>query len=73
MTGDLPKHRQAQALRGRVRLLRDEMNAAKLAYLSAQLELRALQGNDVASDRITRQIRNLLNMARPKAARKTRG
>lgn len=67
-----PKHRQVQALRTRVRILREAMNVARLDYLRAQLELRELQGQTDAADRITRQIRNLVNAERPRTARKAK-
>lgn len=70
MTVDnLTNSRQAQSVRVRVHVLREAMNAAKLDYLRALLEWRSLQGDRVASDRITRQITNLVRSARPKRAR----
>lgn len=66
MNAQLRKHQQLQALRSRVRVLRDTMNSARLEYLRTLLELKALQGNAAATDRITRQIRSLLDRARPR-------
>lgn len=64
------RSREELALRGRVRLLRETMQRARLDYLQALLSLRSMQGNAAASDRITRQLTNLLNEQRPRKLRK---
>jgi hypothetical protein len=62
--------REGQALRARVRLLREDMQRAHFDYLQALLSLRSLQGNQDACNRLGRQLKNLLNEQRPKKARK---
>jgi hypothetical protein len=64
------EHREHQALRARVRVLRQEMQRARFEYLQALLSLRSRQGNATACDRLSRQLKNLLNEQRPKKARK---
>lgn len=55
-----------QSLRARVYALRETMNAARLDYFRGQLQLHLMLGNQKDADRLTRQIQNLLNTARPK-------
>lgn len=59
-------------LRVRVRALRDAMQSARVDYLRARLELALATGHKVDADRLTRQLRNVLNEERPKA-KKRRG
>lgn len=61
-----------QSLRAWVHALREAMSEARLDYFRAQLQLKLLEGNRKDADRLTRQIQNLLNTARPKA-RKSSG
>ncbi len=65
-------HREAHALRTRVRVLREDMQRARFEYLQALLSLRTMQGNGAACDRLARQLKNLLNEQRPRKARRER-
>jgi hypothetical protein len=67
---DPVKAGKIQTLRASVQALRDTYLATKLEYLRAQLELRLLQGDAVAVDRLARQVRNLIDTQRPTVARK---
>lgn len=58
--------RESHALRTRVRVLREDLQRARLDYLQALLSLRSMQGNAAACDRIARQLTNLLNEQRPR-------
>jgi F0F1-type ATP synthase delta subunit len=62
--------RESHALRTRVRVLREDLQRARFEYLQALLTLRTKQGKAAACDRITRQLKNLLNEQRPRKARK---
>jgi hypothetical protein len=64
------EHREHQALRARVRVLRENMQSARFEYLQALLSLRSLQRNQDACNRLGRQLKNLLNEQRPKKASK---
>lgn len=66
------RNREALALRGRVRLLRETMQRARVDYLQALLSLRSMQANAAACDRISRQLKNLLNEQRPRKTHKGR-
>lgn len=60
-----------QSLKTRVHALREAMNAARLDYLRGQLQLYLMQGRQTDADRATKQVRNLLNKAKPRT-RKTK-
>lgn len=61
------------ALRARVNACWEAMNAARLDYLRAMLDLHVAKNDPEASERTGRQIRNLLNIARPKRRQPRKG